>query len=231
MDNEKNSTQHDDYYKKSWLEEQIQKRNKLNEDSLSVFRFKDETTSDNQENQVQNTATLSHEEHKNRKQWLDKLHRISQVKVIGEITLLKAAPYVLVGIFILFLLVNIRFLIFDEGEVPSLHNVNVKDTLLSDIPITKTLDPNRPEQNNSPKPKKQKVVSSESDESKDKSSKTKDPNQVLNQRIYYRVKPGDKFNDIARKHGLTPAELKELNPNIRPERIQPGQKLRVKKLD
>jgi len=156
--------------------------------------------------------------------WFQKLSQIGQKKLWGEVTVKKAVPYTFGGIILLFLLFNIRYLVFDENKVPSLHNVNVKDTVLSDMPVTKVLDPNTPDKNDTKKNTKKQDKPTNNNEKQDKTEK-------ITERIYYRVKSGDKFNDIARKHGLTPAELKELNPKVRPERIQPGQKLRVKKLD
>ena len=45
---------------------------------------------------------------------------------------------------------------------------------------------------------------------------------------FYTVKSGDLFGKIAQKHGLTPAQLQKLNPGVRPDRINIGQKIRVK---
>jgi LysM repeat protein len=156
--------------------------------------------------------------------WFQKLSQIGQKKLWGEVTVKKAVPYTFGGIILLFLLFNIRYLVFNENKVPSLHNVNVKDTVLSDMSVTKVLDPNTPDKNDTKKNTKKQDKPTNNNEKQDKTEK-------ITERVYYRVKSGDKFNDIARKHGLTPAELKELNPKVRPERIQPGQKLRVKKLD
>jgi len=156
--------------------------------------------------------------------WFQKLSQIGQKKLWGEVTVKKAVPYTFGGIILLFLLFNIRYVIFNENKVPSLHNVNVKDTVLSDVSVTKVLDPSNPDKNDTKKNTKKQDKPTNNNEKQDKPTNN-------DTRIYYKVKTGDKFNDIARKHGLTPAELKELNPKVRPERIQPGQKLRVKKLD
>lgn len=45
---------------------------------------------------------------------------------------------------------------------------------------------------------------------------------------FYTVKSGDLFNRIAQKHGLTTAQLQKLNPGVKPDKINVGQKLRVK---
>lgn len=45
---------------------------------------------------------------------------------------------------------------------------------------------------------------------------------------YYSVKSGDLFGKIAQKHGLTPAQLRKLNPGLNPDRIREGQQVRVK---
>lgn len=45
---------------------------------------------------------------------------------------------------------------------------------------------------------------------------------------YYTIRSGDLFNRVAQKHGLSTAELKKLNPGVNPDRINVGQKLRVK---
>jgi membrane-bound lytic murein transglycosylase D len=45
---------------------------------------------------------------------------------------------------------------------------------------------------------------------------------------FYAVKSGDLFGKIAQKHGLTPAQLKKLNPGLNPDRIREGQQVRVK---
>jgi membrane-bound lytic murein transglycosylase D len=45
---------------------------------------------------------------------------------------------------------------------------------------------------------------------------------------FYTVKSGDLFGKIAQKHGLTPAQLKKLNPGLNPDRIREGQQVRVK---
>lgn len=43
----------------------------------------------------------------------------------------------------------------------------------------------------------------------------------------YTVRPGDTSWDIARAHGITPAELAAANPGVDLERLQPGQKINV----
>jgi membrane-bound lytic murein transglycosylase D len=45
---------------------------------------------------------------------------------------------------------------------------------------------------------------------------------------YYTIRSGDLFNRIAQKHNLSMQELIKLNPNVNPDRISVGQKLRVK---
>lgn len=52
--------------------------------------------------------------------------------------------------------------------------------------------------------------------------------KVTPQKKYYTIKSGDLFNRIAQKHGLTTAQLQKLNPGVKPDRINVGQKLRVK---
>jgi membrane-bound lytic murein transglycosylase D len=48
------------------------------------------------------------------------------------------------------------------------------------------------------------------------------------QKKYYSVRSGDTYSQIANRHGLTLTQLKKLNPGVRAERIQPGQKIRIK---
>jgi membrane-bound lytic murein transglycosylase D len=45
---------------------------------------------------------------------------------------------------------------------------------------------------------------------------------------FYTVKSGDLFNRIAQKHGLTTQQLQKLNPSVKPDKINVGQKIRVK---
>ena len=45
---------------------------------------------------------------------------------------------------------------------------------------------------------------------------------------YYTVRSGDGFSRIASNHGLTQNQLQELNPGVNPNRIRPGQRLRIK---
>ncbi len=175
-------------------------------------------------NEVKETFISTQKDSANPK--TSKLSLILNKKLFGQITVKKAVPYTLGGIVFIFLVFNIRYVVFNENKVPTLHSVNVKDTLLSDVSITKVLDPANPEKGDKKNPKKQEKPSNNNEK-----NDVKQNNDPVSQRAYYKVKQGDKFNDIARKHGLTPAELKELNPKVRPERIQPGQKLRVKKLD
>jgi LysM repeat protein len=47
-------------------------------------------------------------------------------------------------------------------------------------------------------------------------------------RSVYRVKAGDSFTIIAESQGITAAKLQELNPDVDPRAIQPGQKLKLK---
>ncbi len=51
---------------------------------------------------------------------------------------------------------------------------------------------------------------------------------VAPQKKYYTIKSGDLFNRIAQKHGLTTQQLQKLNPGVKPDKINVGQKLRVK---
>lgn len=44
---------------------------------------------------------------------------------------------------------------------------------------------------------------------------------------YYSVKSGDLFGKIAQKHGMTPSQLQKLNPDVKPDRISVGQKIRI----
>ena len=45
---------------------------------------------------------------------------------------------------------------------------------------------------------------------------------------YYSVRSGDNFNKIAQKHNMTVSQLQKLNPGVKINRIQVGQKIRVK---
>ena len=45
---------------------------------------------------------------------------------------------------------------------------------------------------------------------------------------YYRVRSGDNFSFIAKRHGLTPTQLKKLNSGINIDKLKVGQKIRVK---
>lgn len=47
-------------------------------------------------------------------------------------------------------------------------------------------------------------------------------------RSAYRVKAGDSFAAIAEKQGIEVETLQELNPEIDPRALQPGQKLKLK---
>lgn len=265
---EKNISENKEQDKKSWLEEQLQKRKNISQ-SEDTFTFKEDTdtalptentmvSSETKTNSVQtdlhntpqteqnfthkeeikHTAPPKTEENlsvqpekevktpADYSQWTKKLSQTAQKKLWGKISVKNAVLYGLGGIVFIFLLFNLRYVFFNESKVPALHNVNVKDTVLTDLPVTKVLDPDNPDKNDKKGTKKQDKPSNNNDNHKKQGKET---NETA--RLYYRVKTGDKFNDIARKHGLTPAELKELNPKVRPERIQPGQKLRVKKLD
>lgn len=46
--------------------------------------------------------------------------------------------------------------------------------------------------------------------------------------VYWTVRPGDTFTEIARKTGLTVAELEAFNPNVDPVGISPGQRLKLR---
>lgn len=52
------------------------------------------------------------------------------------------------------------------------------------------------------------------------------PKQPVNK--YYNVRSGDNFSTVARRHGLTQTQLKKLNPGVNVNRLDIGQKLRVK---
>lgn len=54
------------------------------------------------------------------------------------------------------------------------------------------------------------------------------PEKVLPKKKYYSVKPGDLFNRIADKNGISPEKLRELNPKINPNSIRVGELIRVK---
>ncbi len=54
------------------------------------------------------------------------------------------------------------------------------------------------------------------------------PTAVKVQKKYYTVRSGDTFNRIAGKYGLTLTQLQRLNPGVKANRIQPGQRIRVK---
>jgi membrane-bound lytic murein transglycosylase D len=45
---------------------------------------------------------------------------------------------------------------------------------------------------------------------------------------YYSVRSGDNFSTLARRHGLTQTQLRKLNPGVNVNRLDIGQKLRVK---
>lgn len=268
---EKNISENEEQDKKSWLEEQLQKRKNISQ-SEDTFTFKEDThtvqptentvaSSETKTNSVQtdlhntpqNEQNFTHKEEikhietpkieenlsvqtekgvkmsADYSQWRKKLSQTAQKKLWGKITVKNAVLYGFGGIVFIFLLFNLRYILFNESKVPTLHNVNVKDTLLTDFSPTKVLDPNNPDENGKKSTKKQDKPSNNHQKNDNDKKQGKETNETG--RLYYRVKAGDKFNDIASKHGLTPAELKELNPKVRPERIQPGQKLKVKKID
>jgi membrane-bound lytic murein transglycosylase D len=45
---------------------------------------------------------------------------------------------------------------------------------------------------------------------------------------YYSVRSGDNFSKIAQKYNMTLSQLQKLNPGVKINRIQVGQKIRVK---
>ena len=45
---------------------------------------------------------------------------------------------------------------------------------------------------------------------------------------HYRVRSGDNFSFIAKRHGLTTTQLKKLNPGINIDKLKVGQQIRVK---
>ena len=46
-------------------------------------------------------------------------------------------------------------------------------------------------------------------------------------RTYYRIKPGDTLETVANKKDTTVDDLIQLNPNIDPNNLQPGQRIRI----
>lgn len=54
------------------------------------------------------------------------------------------------------------------------------------------------------------------------------PMDYVTTKVYYTVKSGDTLSSIARKYNTTVTRLKQLNPNINPDLIYPGQRIRVK---
>ena len=46
-------------------------------------------------------------------------------------------------------------------------------------------------------------------------------------RTYYRIKPGDTLETVANKKNTTVDDLIQLNPNIDPNNLQPGQRIRI----
>lgn len=46
-------------------------------------------------------------------------------------------------------------------------------------------------------------------------------------RTFYRIKPGDTLETVAAKKNTTVDDLIQLNPNIDPNNLQPGQRIRV----
>lgn len=47
-------------------------------------------------------------------------------------------------------------------------------------------------------------------------------------RSSYKARSGDSFSSIAEKFGITATELQELNPDVDPLALQPGQRLKLK---
>ena len=45
---------------------------------------------------------------------------------------------------------------------------------------------------------------------------------------FYVVKPGDVLSAIAQRYGLTTREIQELNPNLDPQALQAGQRVRLR---
>jgi membrane-bound lytic murein transglycosylase D len=54
------------------------------------------------------------------------------------------------------------------------------------------------------------------------------PEEPKVRKQFYTVRRGDTFNKIAGKYGLTLGQLQKLNPGVSANRIQPGQRIRVK---
>ena len=50
----------------------------------------------------------------------------------------------------------------------------------------------------------------------------------VTRRRTYRVKPGDTLGDIAEKTGVSVERLQELNPNLDPQALATGQKLKLR---
>jgi len=46
-------------------------------------------------------------------------------------------------------------------------------------------------------------------------------------RTFYKIKPGDTLETVANKKDTTVLDLIQLNPNIDPNNLQPGQRIRV----
>lgn len=69
---------------------------------------------------------------------------------------------------------------------------------------------------------------SSSSESTTESSSGGETTTTTTTRSTYRVKPGDSFAAIAEKLNIDVDVLSELNPDVDPRALQPGQKLKLK---
>lgn len=72
------------------------------------------------------------------------------------------------------------------------------------------------------------VLNEQKAEQEAKIAAEKAKTQPSESKKYYTIRSGDLFNRIAQRHKLTSAELKKLNPGVNPDRIQVGQRLRVR---
>lgn len=61
-----------------------------------------------------------------------------------------------------------------------------------------------------------------------KAAATSAPAVKKTTRSVYRVKAGDSFGVIAEKTGITVTTLQQLNPDVDPRALQPGQKLKLR---
>ena len=57
---------------------------------------------------------------------------------------------------------------------------------------------------------------------------TTTPNRQRRQRRNYVVKPGDSFGSIAEKTGVSIAQLEQLNPDVDPQALVVGQRIKLR---